>query len=133
MAFQFLISLPLIRMADKHETSPAQSSDREELRRYFSSVFEDIKAFLAEEDEKKREELREQLEPLCFMKLIEHKVQIAWGGPEYGFKLYFDPDCKEWIRGVFYWADWFKYEEEALSPIELDQAVEAYALDYLAE
>ena len=84
-------------MAKANETSPAQSPDRNELRRYFDSVFDDIHAFLAEEDEKKQEELREQLEPLCFMKLIEHKIQIAWGGPEYGFKLYFDPECKELI------------------------------------
>ena len=63
------------------------------------------------------------------MKRIEHKIQIAWGGPEYGFKLYYDPESKDWISGLFYWADWFKYEDEALSPEELDKVVEAYSMD----
>ena len=61
-------------MAKANETSPARSPDRDQLRRYFDSVFEDIHAFLGEKDEKKSEELREQLGPLCFMKLIEHKI-----------------------------------------------------------
>ena len=118
-------------MADANETSPARSTDRDELRRYFDSVFQDINAYLAEEDDNQREELREQLEPLCVMRRIEHKIQIAWGGPEYGFKLYFDPVCREWVHGIFYWADWFKYEDEPLSPEELDQAVVAYGMDCL--
>src|SRR5207248_7656000 len=92
-------------MAQDHEnTPPAEPTDREKLLRQFTSVFEDIDAYLAETDEDKREEWRAQLEPLCFMRRIEHKIQLAWGGPEYGFKLYYDPECKEWARGVFYWA-----------------------------
>jgi hypothetical protein len=113
--------------------SPAAPTDREQLTRYFNSVIEDIDAYLSERNENKREVLREQLEPLCFMKLIEHKIQIAWGGPEYGFKLYFDPECKEWLRGVFYWADWFKYEEESLSQAELEKVIDAYSMDCLVE
>ena len=120
-------------MAKAHATSPAPSADRDELRRHFDSVFQDITAYLAEENDKQRETLREQLEPLCVMRRIEHKVQIAWGGPEYGFKLYYDPECSEWVDGVFYWADWFKYEEESLSPDELDQAVDVYAMHCLVE
>ena len=84
-------------------------------------------------DEGKRDELREQLAPLCFMKRVEHKIQIAWGGPEYGFKLYYDPECKEWVSGLFYWADWFKYEEEPLSPEELDKVLDAYSMDCQVE
>ena len=49
-----------------------------------------------------------------------------------GFKLYYDPECKEWVSGVFYWADWFRYEEEPLSDIELDKVVEAYSMDCMA-
>jgi hypothetical protein len=108
-------------------------TDREQLRRHFTSVFADIDAYLAEQDEDKGEELRQQLEPLCFMKRIEHKIQLAWGGPEYGFKLYYDPECREWVSGLFYWADWFKYEQEPLSPEELDKVVEAYAMDCLVK
>jgi hypothetical protein len=120
-------------MANAHDTSPAQPTDRDQLRRHFDSVFQKIDAFLDESDEDRREELREQLQPLCFMKLVEHKIQIAWGGPEYGFKLYYDPESKEWVRGLFYWADWFKYEEEPLSPAELDRVLEAYAMDCMVE
>ena len=123
----------LIPMAKANATSPASSADRDELRRHFDSVFQDITAYLAARNDNRREAFREQLEPLCVMRRIEHKVQIAWGGPEYGFKLYYDPECGEWVHGVFYWADWFTYEEEPLSPGELDQAVDAYALDCLVE
>jgi chemotaxis protein CheZ len=93
----------------------------------------DIDGFLTEKDERKREERRESLEPLCFMKRIEWKIQIAWGGPEYGFKLYYDPEAKEWLHGVFYWADWFKYEEQPLSPAEFEKVLDAYAMDCIAE
>ena len=120
-------------MANGHETSSAQLTDRQKLIRQFDSVFEDFDAYFAEKDEDKREGLREQLEPLCFMKRIEHKIQIAWGGPEYGFKLYFDPEAKQWVHGVFYWADWFKYEEEPLSPAEMDKVVDAYSMDCMVE
>lgn len=120
-------------MAKAHESSPAPPTDREQLLRYFDSVFKDIDGFLNEKDERKRDEQRDQLGPLCFMKRVEWKIQIAWGGPEYGFKLYFDSECREWLNGVFYWADWFKYEEESLSPDELDKVVNAYSMDGLAE
>ena len=112
--------------------SSATLTDREELLRCFGSVLEDVNGFLTEADEKKREERREKLGPLCFMKRVEWKIQIAWGGPEYGFKLYFNPECREWICGIFYWADWFKYEEESLSPSELENVVEAYSMDAIA-
>ena len=120
-------------MANPNETSPAPATDREHLQRYFDSVFEDIDGFLNEKDEKQREERREGLGPLCFMKRIEWKIQIAWGGPEYGFKLYYDPEAKEWMHGVFYWADWFKYEEESLSPAEMDKVLEVYAMDCMVQ
>jgi hypothetical protein len=120
-------------MAHAHDTSPASSSDREELQRHFASVFTDINAFVAEEDPGKQEELREQLAPLCCMKRLEYKVQIAWGGPEYGFKLSYDPQAQEWVDGRFYWADWFRYEEEPLSPSEVEKVVTAYAMDSLVD
>jgi len=120
-------------MAKAHETSPARPTDREQLRQRFDSVFEDINALLAERDDRKREELQEALDPLCFMRRVEHTIQIAWGGPEYGFKLSYDPETREWVGGKFYWADWFKYEEESLSDTELDQVVAAYSMDCVVE
>ncbi len=120
-------------MQANEKTSPAQPTDREQLKRHFDSVFEDIDAYMAETDEDKRDELREQLEPLCFTKRIEYKIEIAWGGPAYGFKLYYDPACKEWVTGLFWWADWFKYEEEALSPEELTKVLDAYSMDCQVE
>jgi hypothetical protein len=120
-------------MAEPDATPPAQTTDRERLRRCFDSVFEDINGFLGERDDRKRDERREQLGPLCFMKRIEWKIQIAWGGPEYGFKLTYDPECREWLYGVFYWADWFKYEEEALTDEELDKVIDAYSMECMVE
>lgn len=123
----------LLSMANFHEKSPAEPTDRQQLRRHFDSIFKDIDAYLAEPGEGRREELREQLEPLCFMKRIEYTVQLAWGGPEYGFKLSYDPECREWVSGLFYWADWFAYAEQPLSEEELTKVVEAYAMDCVAE
>jgi hypothetical protein len=120
-------------MANANEPSLVPATDREHLLRYFDSVFEDINGFLTEKDDKKREERLECLGPLCFMKRIEWTIQIAWGGPEYGFKLYFDPECREWLHGVFYWADWFKYEEEPLSPVGMDKVIDAYSMESVAE
>ncbi len=120
-------------MANDKQTASAPPTDRQQLLRYFDSVFEDIDGFLTEQDDQRREERREQLGPLCFMKRVEWKIQIAWGGPEYGFKLYYDPECREWMHGVFYWADWFKYEEEALSPAEMDKVIDAYSMDSWTE
>lgn len=120
-------------MAATERKPPATPTDRERLKRCFDSVFTDIDAFFAERDDDKREQLRERLEPLCFMKRIEHTIQLAWGGPEYGFKLSYDPESREWVRGLFYWADWFKYEEEKLSPSELERVVEAYSMDCLVD
>lgn len=118
-------------MANTHEPSPP--TDREQLQRSFDSVFEDIDGFLTEKDEQKREERRENLAPLCFMKRIEWTIQIAWGGPEYGFKLYFDPEFNEWLYGVFYWADWFTYEEKSLTGAEMDKVIDAYSMDCLVD
>ena len=120
-------------MENANGTSPAGPTDREKLKQRFDSVFEDIDAYLTEADEGKREELQEQLAPLCFMKRVEHRIQIAWGGPEYGFKLYWDPEGKEWVSGLFYWADWFRYEEEPLSPEELQKVLDAYPMDCMVE
>ena len=120
-------------MANAKGSSPAPPTDRDKLQRSFDSVFEDIDAFLTERDDDKREECRECLGPLCVMKRIEYKIQIAWGGPEYGFELTYDPEGKEWVRGVFYWADWFEHEEAPLSEAELDKVVEAYSMDYMVD
>lgn len=120
-------------MEHSHEKAPAEPTDREELQGHFSSVFADIDAYLAEADEAKREERREQLEPLCFMKKVAHTIQLAWGGPEYGFKLYYDPECKEWTHGLFYYRSWFTHEEQSLSPEELKKVLDAYSMYCVAE
>ena len=120
-------------MEQTNETSPAEPTDREELRRHFASVFEDIDAYLTETDEARREERREQLEPLCFMKTVEYTIQLAWGGPEYGFKLSLDSESKEWTHGLFYYRNWFTHEEDPLSPEELEKVLVAYSMDCVAE
>jgi hypothetical protein len=120
-------------MVERHGTSPAPETDREQLRRCFDSVFDDINGLLDERDEQKREERQEQLGPLCVMKRIEWNIQLAWGGPAYGFKLYYDPESRDWIRGDFYWAHWFKYEEQELSQAEMDKVIEAYSMESMVD
>jgi hypothetical protein len=120
-------------MAHANETSPKQPTDREELQRHLASVFEEIDAYLAETDEGKSDELREHLAPLCFMRHVVHTIQLAWGGPEYGFKLTYDPESREWLHGLFYYRNWFTHEEQPLSPEELNKVLDAYSMDCFAE
>ena len=116
-----------------NESSSAEPTDCEELQRYFASVFEDIDAYLAETDDAKRDERREQLDPLSITKRIEYTILVATGGPGYGFRLYYDPSCREWTHGVFFYAPWFGYEERPLSEAELEKVLDAYSMDCLTE
>jgi hypothetical protein len=110
-------------------TAPAETN-KEKLLRHLRSVLDDAQAYLEETDEERREERQEALQPLCVMKRIEVNVQLAWGGPSYGFKLLRDPESKEFDSGVFYYADWFTYDECDLSRQELETVIEAFDLTW---
>ena len=110
-------------------TSPTEpETERQKLVRHMRSVFEEIDAYLDENDDRKRDDLAEAMAPLCVTKQIELHVQLAWGGPSYGFKLYYDPEARDFVNGLFYYANRFTYEEQWLSGRELDRVVDAYGL-----
>ena len=93
-------------------TPPAdQETNEQKLHRHLERILHDIHACLHEEDDARRDEMREELEPLCVMKQIEYHVQITWGGPGYRFKLMRDPESREFMSGTFYYADWFTYDD----------------------
>ena len=113
-----------------HSPSPApQETDHDKLCRHLESAMEDIEAYLNESDDVKREKLEESIQPLCIMKRIEIEVQLAWGGPSYGFKILYDPTSRDFLSGVFYYTHWFRYEETCLSPVQVEKVVQAYALN----
>ena len=65
-------------------------------------------------------------ESLCVMERIEKNVQLSWGGPSDGYKIYFDqgdPVC-----GVYYFADWGTYDEVDLNDEEVSNIVDLYGL-----
>ena len=90
-----------------------------------------INSYLDENDDVKSDELREAIDPLCIMKRIEYVVQLAWGGPGYGFKITCDAETNDVIGGVFYYADWGTYEEIDLPRDEAEKVAEAYGIDLL--
>ena len=110
-------------------TSPAgPKAERQALVGHMKAVFEEIAAYLDEADDERRDALAERMAPLGVMKQIELHVQLAWGGPSYGFKLYYDPEAEDFVNGLFYYANWFTYEEQWLSGQELDTVIDAYGL-----
>ena len=60
--------------------------------------------------------------------LREYNVLLSWGGPSDGFKLYWDPESGEWVRGVYWYADWGTYQETGLEDSEIDALVEAVGI-----
>lgn len=112
-------------------TPPARREESNEgkLLRQSDAIMQDIQACLNEQDDRRREQMEEDLQPLCIMKQIEYHVQLAWGGPGYGFKLMRDANLKEFTSGVFYYAHWFTYDERSLSPSELDDVVRVFGLE----
>ena len=64
-------------------------------------------------------------EPLCLMTTKVITVQLSWGGDGDGFKLTYDTDG-ELLHGIYYWQDWFVYEEVELSDTEAEKVEELY-------
>ena len=57
---------------------------------------------------------------LALTKSTVYTIELSWGGPADGFKVYCDPDFAEIIAVKYYYADWFEYKERSLSSQELE-------------
>ena len=76
----------------------------------------------------KDEAAEESLDALSIEARIELHVQLSWGGPSDGFRIYID-DAGTPVAGCYYFANWGEYEEFALNPQEVEAVVEAFRID----
>jgi hypothetical protein len=83
-----------------------------------------VEALLQKNDESEIEDYRE---PLSCDERREITVLLSWGGPSDGYKVYFDKD-REAVKGYYFFADWFEYEEFKLSDEELDRVLRVYPI-----
>lgn len=118
-----------------HPATPKapRETRQQKLHRRRDGILRDIQSYLymLDHDDPRRSELEMQLAPLGVTRWNEYHVQMAWGGPGYGFKLLRDPESKEFVAGTFYYADWFTLDEIDLSPSEVADIVRALGLNGL--
>lgn len=96
-----------------------EENDHRNMNAYFESRMTDIEKGYSEE----AEEAGELLEPLDVSNYVVVKVMLCWGGPSDGFLLH--KQGGEIVRGYYFYADWFFYEEKSLSGEET-QMVQDY-------
>lgn len=86
---------------------------KEKCREHFS---ERLKQF---SDPAEAEEL--MASALALSKQVVYKLELSWGGPGDGFKIFVNADQSEVEDIVYYFADWFVYEERSLGQEEFDK------------
>ena len=69
---------------------------------------------------------------LALTKSIVYTIELSWGGPADGFKVYCDSDFAEITAVKYYYADWFDYKEKSLTSQELD-LIKPLLENYLAK
>lgn len=76
------------------------------------------------------ENIREQedMDTLAISEKIEVCIELSWGGPADGFKIYLDKQSREPVSGCYYYSDWGWYEEEWLRPADLDMIVNYFCI-----
>lgn len=67
-------------------------------------------------------------DPLSIDKHITYNVLLSTGGPADGFRLTFDPESGDLIRGEYYFQDWFDGATRTLSDADADMIAEAYGI-----
>ncbi len=85
----------------------------------------DLKQVEALLQKRERSEVEEYREPLSQDVRKEVTVQLSWGSPSDGYRVYFDQEG-EAIEGYYFFADWFEYEQFKLSDGELEQVLAIY-------
>ncbi|MBD3255139.1 MAG: hypothetical protein GF383_08595 [Candidatus Lokiarchaeota archaeon] len=71
------------------------------------------------------EETAQQLidNALALSKQIVYTLELSWGGPADGFKIFVDPETKEIIDVIYYYTTWGQYKEEPLGVYELEKVI----------
>lgn len=106
--------------------------NEKEARRYYDSTIKEIEeleeAYDSYDDEKieeKEEEFRNSI--LSIDKRIVYKISLSTGGPSDGFKITIDPETKEVIDIVYWYADWGYYEE-----FQLDEDIKRFLVGFFS-
>lgn len=71
------------------------------------------------ETEKSAQELIDNA--LALSKQIVYTLELSWGGPADGFKVFVDPESKEIVDVIYYYTDWGSYKEEPLGVYDLEK------------
>ena len=58
---------------------------------------------------------------LALSKQIFYTLELSWGGPADGFKIFVDPESKEIVDVIYYYANWGSYKEEPLGVYDLEK------------
>jgi hypothetical protein len=98
---------------------------RERAYQNYQDEMADLKQVEALLHERERDEVEEYREPLSLDERKEVTVLLSWGGPSDGYKVYFDQSGVA-IKGVYFFADWFEYEQFSLSDEELERVLAVY-------
>lgn len=94
----------------------------------YQEEMEDLKKVAALSQEHELDEIEAYRAPLSLDERKEVTILLSWGGPSDGYKVYLDSDG-EVQKGLYFFADWFEYEEFRLTAEELDQVLAMYPLD----
>jgi hypothetical protein len=73
-----------------------------------------------------REALQEELSVLSIEPRRQLRILLSWGGPSDGYLLTFDAEGRDLLDGCHWYADWFTYAEEELSPSDRDRVCDLY-------
>jgi len=68
---------------------------------------------------------------LAFTKKELYTLELSWGGPADGFKIIVDPKSKRIEDVIYYYSDWFAYEEYKLTLEQRDPLLKFFG--YLIE
>ncbi len=104
------------------KTNTKEKSYTEQVVQGRIDIMEEIEHLSKLEEPQDHEDYRE---PLSIDTRIEKKILLSWGGPEDGFKLYFNTEG-ELLDGVYYRADWGEYKETDLSAEEAETVFNFY-------
>lgn len=93
------------------------------------SLQEHLKGRIAQIADKEGQAQEVANNALAFTKKELYTLELSWGGPADGFKIIVDPKSKRIEDVIYYYSDWFSYEEYKLT-LEQVGLIESF-FDYL--
>ena len=80
--------------------------------------------------EKELDDIEDYRAPFSCDELLEITILLSCGGPADGYKIYLDKYNKA-VKGFYFFADWFEYEQFKLTDEELDRVITVYPVSPL--